>query len=380
MKIFRLFIAFTLICFALSPAAHAVVPAPDGGYPNFTTAEGTKALQNLTTGAANTAVGRFSLFSNAGGSFNTATGAGSLLFNTANNNTALGAAALLFNTTGSQNTAVGAAGLLNNDNGAWNSALGSEALTSNTTGDRNTAIGFQALVGNTTGSFNTASGVEALSFNTTGNFNIALGVAAGSNVTAANNVICIGSGGSDVSDTTWISNIYGVTTQSATTLPVLISNSGQLGTASSSRRFKKEVKPMENASEAILALKPVTFHYKSDQSNTPQFGLIAEEVAEINSDLVVRDDKGKIYTVRYEAVNAMLLNEFLKEHRKVKEQQGTIGQLKSNAAKQEATISDLKKDMGVLTAQLKEQAAQIQKVSVQVQATNPAQPLAINDY
>ena len=147
---------------------------------------------------------------------------------------------------------------------------------------------------------------------------------------------------------------------------------------------------MENASEAILALKPVTFHYQSDQSNTPQFGLIAEEVAEINSDLVVRDDNGEIYTVRYEAVNAMLLNEFLKEHRKVEEQQGTIGQLKSNAAKQEATISELKKDMGVLTAALKEQAAQIQRVSVQIGATElaigrircggPARQLATNDY
>ena len=324
----RIFAAISpvLACLALLPTTQA---APETALPSFNTADGQNALANVTTGTANTAIGWFSLFLDTEGSFNTATGAGSLLFNTANNNTALGAAALLFSTTGSQNTAVGAAALVNNDNGARNSALGSEALTSNTSGDRNTAIGFQALVGNTTGSFNTASGVEALSFNTTGNFNIALGIAAGTNVTTANNVICIGSGGSNVSDTTWINNIYGVTTQSATTLPVLISNGGQLGTASSSRRFKKEVKPMENASEAILALKPVTFHYKSDQSNTPQFGLIAEEVAEINSDLVVRDDKGEIYTVRYEAVNAMLLNEFLKEHKRVQE-------LKATVAKQEA--------------------------------------------
>jgi septal ring factor EnvC (AmiA/AmiB activator) len=124
---------------------------------------------------------------------------------------------------------------------------------------------------------------------------------------------------------------------------------------------------MENASEGILALKPVTFHYKTDKANTPQFGLIAEDVAKVNPDLVVRDKDGGIYTVRYDVVNAMLLNEFLKEHKKVEKQQATIGQLKSNAAKQDATISELKKDVGVLTAQLKEQASQIQKVSAQIE-------------
>lgn len=364
----RIFAAIppVLACLALLSTAQA---APETALPNFNTADGQNALANVTTGAANTAVGWFSLFVDTEGSFNTAAGAGSLLFNTANNNTAVGAAALLFSTTGSQNTAVGAAALVNNDNGARNSALGSEALTSNTTGDRNTAIGFQALVGNTTGGFNTASGVEALSFNTTGNFNIALGVAAGTNVTTANNVICIGSGGSNVSDTTWINNIYGVTTQFATTLPVLISAGGQLGTASSSRRFKKEIKPMENASEAILALKPVTFHYKSDQSNTPQFGLIAEEVAEINSDLVVRDDKGGIYTVRYDAVNAMLLNEFLKEHRKVAEQEVTITQLKK----------DFRATVAQLTARLDEQAAQIQKVNDQFEISKGTPNVVLNN-
>jgi hypothetical protein len=160
---------------------------------------------------------------------------------------------------------------------------------------------------------------------------------------------------------------------------VLIDSAGQLGTLSSSRRFKKEIKPMEKASEAILALKPVTFHYKSDASGTPQFGLIAEEVAKVNPDLVVRDKNGEIYTVRYEAINALLLNEFLKEHRKVEEQQGTIGQLKSNAANQEAMIGDLKKDMGVLTAQLKEQAAHIQNVSVQIELNKSSTRTALSN-
>ena len=135
---------------------------------------------------------------------------------------------------------------------------------------------------------------------------------------------------------------------------------------------------MDSASEALLALRPVTFRYKPelDKAGMPQYGLVAEEVAEVNPDLVVRDEKGEIYTVRYEAVNAMLLNEFLKEHRKVEEQQATISQLKSTATKQqasiatqEATIADLKEGMGILTAQLKEQSSQIQKVSVQVEAS-----------
>ena len=351
-------IPLLLACLGFSPMMQAVSPTPDGCYPNFTTAEGCDALNSLSTGAGNTAVGWRSLFLDSTGSFNTAIGGGALALNNGDSNTAVGAAALLLNTTGSFNTAVGAAAFLNNDNGASNSALGSEALTSNTTGDRNTAIGFQALVSNTTGAFNTASGVDALSFNTIGNFNIALGVGAGTNVTTANNVICIGSGGSDVSDTTWINNIYGVTTQTGTTLPILVSNQGQLGTASSSRRFKKEIKPMENASEAILALKPVTFHYKSDQSNTAQFGLIAEEVAEINSDLVVRDDKGEIYTVRYEAVNAMLLNEFLKEHRKVEEQGAII-------AKQQKQIEAL--------------AAGLQKVTAGIELSKAAPQTVLND-
>ena len=162
----------------------------------------------------------------------------------------------------------------------------------------------------------------------------------------------------------FIAGIRRVTTGVANAVPVLIDSAGQLGTMSSSLLFKKEIKPMDRASEAILALKPVTFHYKSDKTGTPQFGLIAEEVAEVNPDLVVRDENGEVYTVRYDAVNAMLLNEFLKEHREVAE-------LKS-------TVAEQRKGMEAMAAQLKEQAAQIQKVSAQLEARKPA-PQVVNN-
>jgi hypothetical protein len=140
-------------------------------------------------------------------------------------------------------------------------------------------------------------------------------------------------------------------------LPVLIDSAGQMGTIISSERFKKNIQPMDQASEAVLALKPVKFSYKSDDTNRPQFGLIAEQVAKVDPDLVVRDDKGEIYSVRYNAVHAMLLNEFLKEHRKVQE---------------------MEKALGVLTAQLKEQAAQIQKVSARLEVDKSMLDLVAN--
>ena len=315
----------------------AVVPPPDGGYPGFNTAEGQNALSSLTTGTGNAAVGAFSLISNTTASFNTAVGAGALLFNVESQNTAVGALAMFNNTTGMKNTANGV-----------------QALYSNTTGFVNTANGFGALISNTTGGSNTANGFNALVANTTGGGNTAIGTSAGINVSTADNVICIGAdvAGADVSNTTWIGGVYGVTTQSGTTAPVVVSNTGQLGTAASSERFKKDIANMDKASEAVLSLRPVTFHYKTDAKETPQFGLIAEEVAKMNPALVLPDKEGKRYTVRYEAVNAMLLNEFLKEHKAFGEEQRKVQELKSNAAKQEATITELKKDIGVLTAQL----------------------------
>jgi hypothetical protein len=383
-----------IICIGFLPRAQAVIPSPDGGYPGGNTAEGTKALLSQTTGGYNTAIGWLSLESLTTGNLNTGVGAGTLALNYGDQNTATGAAALLLNTTGTGNTANGASALLHNDTGSFNTGVGNLALSNNTTGTFNsgfgqgalaantigtydTASGAGALFNNTQGSFNTANGFRALNVNnvgsgntaigyqallsnTTGSNNTALGDSAGFNVHTADNVICIGAGvvGADLSNTCFIGNIRGVTTQNANAIPVLIDTFGQLGTLSSSRRFKKEIKAMDKASEAILAFKPVTFHYKSDKAGIPQFGLIAEEVAEVNPDLVVRDENGEIYTVRYDAVNAMLLNEFLKEHQAFVQEQ-------HNVEKLEATVA-------TLVATVKEQASQIQKVSAQLAAASPS--------
>ena len=233
---------------------------------------------------------------------------------------------------------------MSNATGSYNTANGVSALESNTEGIGNTAVGYQALLQNT-GSGNIALGYRAGFDLTAGNSNIYIG---SSGVPAEENTIRIGSD----QTTTFIKGISATPLVGAV-LPVVAATSGQLGVAPSSRRFKKEIKLMESASEAILALKPVTFHYKNDSTGTSQFGLIAEEVAEVNPALVVRDEKGEIYTVRYEAVNAMLLNEFLKEHRKVEEQQ--------------STISQLKRGMETVVTRLKEQDSKIQKVSAELQ-------------
>jgi hypothetical protein len=327
MKIFRLFVAFTLICFVLSPRAQAVSPPPDGGYPNKNTAEGDQALFSLTTGIDNTATGYQALKNNTTGGHNTASGVWALKHNTAGfDNTASGYEALFSNTTGLFNTATGSQALVSNTGGYSNTATGESALQSNTTGLRNTANGSEALIANTTGERNTAIGFSSLDKNTTGSFNVALGAGAGSGVITANDVICIGRD-VNVSGTCFIGNIRGVTTQNANALTVFFVGGCQLGTVASSERFKKDIAIMGQASEGILSLRPVTFHYKTDGENTPQFGLIAEEVAKVNPALVVPDKEGKPYTVRYEAVNAMLLNEFLKEHKKVEQLEKQLQQM-----------------------------------------------------
>ena len=400
-RIQSILIVITLLLLGLLPQVQAVSPAPDGCYPGFTTAEGCNALKFLTTGLGNTGIGWYSLYVNTTGSFNTGVGGGALALNNAESNTAVGVAALLLNNTGTENVAVGTDALVYNDTGSHNSAFGAFALFNNTTGIENTATGggalsantegldnaatgfgslshnttgtsntadgSGALFNNTTGEFNTAVGQGALQANTTGSANVALGVGAGGSVTTAENVICIGAtvGGANVSNRCYIGNIRSATTANNNAMPILIDSAGQLGTISSSRRFKKEIKPMDKASEAILALKPVTFHYKSDKTNAPQFGLIAEEVAEVNPDLVVRDENGEIYTVRYDSVNAMLLNEFLKEHRKVQK-------LAANDAEQQREIK-------ALVATVKEQAAQIQKVSAQLEVNQHAPRTVLNN-
>jgi hypothetical protein len=403
-----------LAAFALSPAPNAfgVDPPPDGGYPGNNTAVGDDALFSLTTGTENTALGFGALFSNTTGDSNTATGSLALLNNTtgirntangfaalANNitgerNTATGRGALANNTTGSFNTADGHNALFSNSTGIQNTATGSFALIFSTTGNDNTAIGFFALWNNTTGNSNTASGFNALRENTTGNSNIGLGNFAGSNLTTGDNNIDIGNPGVageantirigtvGTQTATYVAGVMGKTTPRG--IPVFINANGQLGTATSSARFKDGIKPMDRASEAILALKPVTFHYKKevDPEGIPQFGLVAEEVEKVNPDLVARDSKGKVYTVRYEAINAMLLNEFLKQNR-------TVQELKSTVAKQEATIAQQQKDfqstaaqqqreIEALTASLKEQASQIQKVSAQLELRKSAPQTVLN--
>jgi uncharacterized coiled-coil protein SlyX len=319
---------------------------------------------------------------------NTANGNGALSLNTTgNNNTATGYVALQGNTAGNENTASGADALLFNA-GDDNTATGFVALGSNTTGFLNTANGSRALDNNTTGHHNTAIGDSALLNNTTGSVNVAVGDFAGGNLTTGDGNIDILNPGvagdsetirigvQNVTTNTFIAGIFGTNVSGST---VVVNSAGQLGVAASSRRFKKEIKPMDSASESILALKPVTFHFKSDKTNRPEFGLIAEEVAEVNPDLVVRHENGEIYTVRYDAVNAMLLNEFLKEHREMQEQKATIRQLNSTVAKQDAIIGEQQKGIETVTARLKEQAAQIQKVSARFEMDKPAPQVAENN-
>ena len=324
------------------PMAQAVGPDTDGAIPGSNNGEGIGVLVSRTTGIWNTGTGFEALNHLTAGNQNTATGLRAL-FSDINGgfNTATGVYSLFSNTSGFFNSATGAYSLAHNTDGNGNTANGYSALYFMTAGIDNTATGVDALYFNTTGNSNTAIGGGALFFSTTGSNNTALGLGAGNNVTTADNVIAIGAGvfGENVSDTCYIGNIFGVTSAGATA--VHVNSDGKLGTVISSQRFKDEIKPMDKASEAILALKPVTFRYKQeiDPARNPQFGLVAEEVEKVNPDLVVRDAEGKVNTVRYEAVNAMLLNEFLKEH-KSEEQQAAIGQLKSNAAKQEATSAN----------------------------------------
>ena len=356
-----IFVPLVLMCFGLSPRLQAVTPAPDGAYLGANTAEGGGGtLFSLTTGTNNTAVGSQALFSLTTGQQNTAVGAQALRNNRANDNTADGFQALALTTTGFGNAATGWRALVSNTIGFHNTADGFSALLRNTVGNHNTANGDEALGSNTTGSFNTTDGAHSLENNTTGIGNTALGFGAGDNVTTANNVICIGAGveGANESNSCFIGNVFGQTSSGGTA--VFINSTGKLGTITSSRRFKEEIKPMERASEAIFALKPVTFRYQQqiDPKRIPQFGLVAEDVEKVNSDLVVRDKEGKPYSVRYDAVNAMLLNEFLNAHQKMEEQG--------------ATIARQQKQIEALTAGL-------QKVSDQLEASKPTPQVVANN-
>jgi hypothetical protein len=406
-----------IVCIGLLSKAQAVSPPPDGGYPGGNTAEGTNALLSLTAGTYNTAVGFLSLESNTEGQFNTALGAGALLANVGDpssgagvENTATGAGALLSNTTGESNTANGAFALFSNSTGAVCTATGADALLNNTTGFANTATGTGALFSNSIGNNNTATGFSAFSANitgngntaigrsaltiTTGSGNTALGANAGNALTAGNFNIDIGVDvigvagesntiriGANLEDTQGasachIGGIYNQLVDPATASSMAIDATGKLGTTLSSRRFKHDIKPMDKASEAILALKPVTFHYKSDAKNTPCFGLIAEEVAGVNPDLVVRNKNGEILSVRYDQINAMVLNEFLKERRKMEKLEATVARQQKDF---EAIAAEQEKEIHALTATVKEQASQIQKVSAGLEVIGPHSRTVLNN-
>ena len=423
-------IVLTLLFLGFLPRVQAVSPPPDGCYPGFTTAEGCNALQFLGAGAGNTGVGWYSLYLVGGGNFNTGVGAGTLVLNTADSNTAVGAAAMLLNSTGTENVAVGTDALVHNDSGAYNTAVGAfalftsssgtasrntaigrKALYNNTTGDENTAVGTSgfgggpALFSNTTGRFNTAVGGAALSTNNvggdntavgagalndnvegnentavglnalqrnTGSSNVALGSNAGNQATTGSDNVYIGynlQGSAGESNTCYIKSIFGQTAPGGSA--VFIDANNKLGTLTSSKRFKEEIKPMDKASDALYALNPITFRYKKeiDPAGKSQFGLVAEEVEKVNPDLVVRDKVGNPYSVRYDQVNAMLLNEFLKEHRKVQELEATVGQQQKGF---QSKLSEQEKKIEAL-------ASGLQKVSAQVEATKPAPQVASNN-
>ena len=431
------FTTVCLLCLWLLPTAQAISPAPDGCYPNFTTAEGCHVLNFLTTGAANTGLGWHALFSASTGAFNTAVGGGALVLNNADSNTAVGAAALLLNTTGTTNTAVGTSAMVHNSVANNNAALGAFALSQNDTDD-NTAVGFEALqlsvssvtnvaVGTFAAQNNDSSGTGAAEFNvavggfalqanvdgarntavgagamqggsggsdntavgevagngTTGNFNTALGSGTGQGVAGGEGNIYIGahvqpgaSGefefiriGNDTAFTfpydTYIAGIFNRPNDPATATVCYVDSTGKVASIFSSRRYKHDIKPMDSASEAILSFKPVSFHYNSDTKNTPCFGLMAEDVAAVNPDLVIRDKEGKPMTVRYDAVNAMLLNEFLKAHRKIQE-------LEASNAQQQRNFAEQQKQIEALTAGL-------QKVSAQLEVSKAAPQTVLNN-
>jgi len=431
-------IPLAFACFALAQNTQAALPPPppDGGYPGGNTAEGNNALFNVntavginntavganalrdnTTGHDNVAVGSGALANNITGSFNMAVGTAALLNNTANFNLAIGFRVGFMNTTGNHLTGIGAAAMRNNTTGGFNTAIGADALRENMTGTDNTAIGADALSTSTgeentavgsgalssdAGGFNTAVGFSAMAdasggnvqFNTavgwnalvsttananvavgdlalqndtSGFFNVAIGAATGINQTTGNNNIYIGQGSFGVageSNTCYIQSIFGQLSTGGAA--VFVNSAGKLGTTTSSKRFKENIKAMDKASEALFALKPVTFRYKKEiePKAIPQWGLVAEDVEKVNPDLVIRDAEGKVNTVRYDQVYNMMLNEFLKEHKKVQELEATVGQQQ--------------KGMEALIAQVREQAAQIQKVSAQMKMNKPAPQVVAN--
>jgi hypothetical protein len=358
--------AATLACLAFPQTVRAVIPAPDGGYPNGNTAEGTNALFDLDTNNSsdNTALGNEAMDLTDIASGNTAVGSFTMEFCAGDKNVGIGEFAL-FQVSGDSNTGVGSFALGVDISGANNTAVGEGAVGNNVSGNSNTGVGFNALGSNT------------------GSSNIAIGESAGFNLTNGKNNIDIGNTGTagesakirignKAHKSTFIAGIRGVTVAGG--IGVIIDTNGQLGTVSSSRRFKDDIKPMDKASEALLSLHPVTFRYKKelDPVGIPQFGLVAEDVAKVDPDLVAKDEDGKVYSVRYEAVNAMLLNEFLKAHKalaqetnKNRAQEETIGELKAAVAREEREIQNL--------------TTNLQKISEDLALRKPTPRVVTND-
>jgi hypothetical protein len=349
------------------------------------------ALFNNTEGSNNTADGPEALFTNETGQGNTAAGAQALFLNDgdpaneeASDNSAFGNAALFGNTTGEANSAFGSNALFSNDTGSFNTAVGDEALLNNIDGSSNTGVGISAFANNTSGFENTAIGHQALINCNTGGGNTGVGVAAGINVTTASNVVCIGDiGGENIDNSCYIDNIYSNIQPVIGTDPdyVTIASNGRLGRSNlngSSRRFKHDIQPMDQASEVIFALRPVTFRYnkKYDASQRPSFGLIAEDVAVVAPDLVGRNKKGEPESVRYEQINAMLLNEFLKEHQKVQHLEVVVAQQRNDF---EVTIADLKKQLERVVAHSEGQGKKIQNVSARVELNRTAPRTVANN-
>jgi hypothetical protein len=395
-----LLIPLLLVCFGLSPTGTAatpetpfISPTPDGCYPGFNTAEGCQALLNINTaqGQGNTALGFAALKFLTTGDNNTAVGVNSLLFvtdaiqntavgqaalqkNNADGETAVGFQALASNTTGDENVATGFQALASNVAGESNTAVGYQALLSND-GDDNTAVGTEALWDSTTGIQNTAIGSYALYGNVDGNSNTAVGVGAGDLHVHGDGNVYIGQeveGLATESNHTYIRNINTTSVSGMGTDTVTVNlSTGLLGHLSSSGRYKEDIKPMDKASEVLYQLNPVTYRYKKeiDETQSLDYGLVAEDVVKVDPNLANRNRDGQVESVRYNAIYNMMLNEFLKEHRKVEE-------LKNDF---QAMVARQQKEIQALTTQLKEQAAQIQKVSAQLEMSKPAPQTVLNN-
>lgn len=382
------------------------MPPPGGGYPGYNTAAGQNALFSLTTGVGNAALGGYTLYTettgngntgvglnalrnSADGNYNTAVGldafyayhgdsscafgAFALFANSIGVNNAFGYGALASNTTPGENCAFGNLALNRHATGSYNNAVGDSALESHQSGGRNNAFGANALVSNVSGNDNTAVGDQALAL-CTGSSNTALGAAAGGLATSGSGNVHIGYGtlgAAGESNHTYIRNINNTTVSGGGTESVIVNlGTGLLGHVGSSRRYKEDIKPMDDASEVIYRLKPVSFRYRKgiDPSESLDYGLLAEDVAEVEPNLASHGKDGQIENVRYSAIDAMLLNEFLKQHsvvqqqgRQIQARKHKIIELRAGIAKDEANMARQRRRF---QSALTEQERQIEALTV----------------